>query len=32
MLMSLSYEDLNELVKNKKFPLVICDIEAFNKI
>lgn len=31
MLMSLSYEDLNELVKNKKFPLVICDIEAFNQ-
>ena len=31
MLMSLSYEDLKELVKNRKFPLVICDLDAFNQ-
>jgi D-serine deaminase-like pyridoxal phosphate-dependent protein len=31
MLMSYSYEDLKPLVKNFKFPMVICDLDAFNE-
>ncbi|MFX0005731.1 MAG: alanine racemase [Promethearchaeota archaeon] len=31
MFFSSSYEDLKDLVKNCKFPLVICDIDAFNQ-
>lgn len=30
MLISSSYDKLKELVRDKKFPLVICDIDAFN--
>ncbi len=31
MLISTSYEELKTLVKDKKFPLVICDLDAFNQ-
>ncbi|MFW9877651.1 MAG: alanine racemase [Candidatus Thorarchaeota archaeon] len=31
MLISSSYEDLKELVQGMKFPLVICDLDAFNQ-
>ncbi len=31
MMISLSYEELKDLVRNRKLPLVICDIEAFNQ-
>ena len=30
MFIKSSYDDLKELVKGKKFPLIICDIDAFN--
>ncbi|MFW9865040.1 MAG: alanine racemase [Candidatus Thorarchaeota archaeon] len=30
MFINSSYEELKELVKGKKFPLVICDMDAFN--
>ena len=30
MLITTPYDDLKEIVKGKKFPLVICDIDAFN--
>ena len=30
MLLSTKYDELKELLKDKKFPLVICDLEAFN--
>ncbi len=30
-MISLSYEELKDLVANRKFPLVICDINAFNQ-
>jgi len=30
MFLSSEYEDLKKLVINKKFPLVICDLDAFN--
>ncbi len=31
MILSSSYETLKNLVKNKKFPLAICDLDAFNQ-
>ncbi len=31
MFISLSYEELKEIVSNRKLPLVICDIDAFNQ-
>ena len=30
MILTSNYEDLKTIVKNEKFPLVICDLEAFN--
>ncbi|MFX1450322.1 MAG: alanine racemase [Promethearchaeota archaeon] len=30
MLISSKYEDLKEIVKDRKYPFVICDIDAFN--
>src|SRR4030043_1671933 len=30
MFLSSKYEDLTKLVINKKFPLAICDLDAFN--
>ncbi len=31
MILSTSYEELKDLVKDKKFPMVICDLDAFNQ-
>ena len=31
MILTSPYEELKELVKNKKFPMVICDLDAFNQ-
>ena len=31
MILTSNYEDLKNLVKNKKFPLAICDLDAFNQ-
>ena len=31
MILSSSYETLKNLVKNKKYPLAICDLDAFNQ-
>ncbi|MFX1287181.1 MAG: alanine racemase [Promethearchaeota archaeon] len=31
MILSSTYEELKNLVKGKKFPLVICDLDAFNQ-
>lgn len=31
MILASTYEELKNLVKNKKFPLVICDLDAFNQ-
>ncbi|MHA1350426.1 MAG: hypothetical protein ACTSPZ_06255, partial [Promethearchaeota archaeon] len=31
MILTSNYEELKNLVKNKKFPLAICDLDAFNK-
>jgi D-serine deaminase-like pyridoxal phosphate-dependent protein len=31
VILSTSYEELKDLVKDKKFPMVICDLDAFNQ-
>ncbi|NVM44289.1 MAG: alanine racemase [Candidatus Lokiarchaeota archaeon] len=31
MILTSTYEELKNLVKNQKFPLVICDLDAFNQ-
>ncbi len=31
MILTSSYEELKDLVKNKKYPLAICDLDAFNQ-
>lgn len=31
MILSTSYEELKDLVKDKNFPMVICDLDAFNQ-
>jgi D-serine deaminase-like pyridoxal phosphate-dependent protein len=31
LILASNYEELNNLVKNKKFPMVICDLDAFNQ-
>jgi len=31
LILTSNYEDLKNLVKNKKFPLAICDLDAFNQ-
>lgn len=31
MILSTSYEELKDLVKDKRFPMVICDLDAFNQ-
>jgi len=31
LILTSSYEELKNLVKNKKFPLAICDLDAFNQ-
>ncbi len=31
MILTSTYEELKNLVKNEKFPLVICDLDAFNQ-
>ncbi len=31
MILSTSYEELKDLVKDKKYPMVICDLDAFNQ-
>jgi len=31
LILTSSYEELKDLVKNKKFPLAICDLDAFNQ-